>query len=85
MNCLLFVCLDVLELEPWKLWKSSPWGRVIDSKKGPAVTKGGGEGARRVLRGIMISTHNVGGPRGRQYSTEKTSGDSSASYYTDGQ
>ena len=36
--------------------------------------------------GIMISTHNVmGGARGRQYNTEKTSSDSIASHYADGQ
>ena len=40
---------------------------------------------KRGLRGIMISTHNVGGAPGRQYSTEKTSSDSIASYYADGQ
>ena len=43
------------------------------------------EGVRRGLRGILISTHNVGEARGRQYNTEKTSSDSIASYYADGQ
>ena len=57
--------------------------RLTDSKKGLPVTKG--EGERRGLRGIMSSTHNVGGSQGRQYSTEKTSRDSVASYYTDRQ
>ena len=65
--------------------------RLTDSKKGLVVTKGegwsrvSGEGGRRELRGIMISTHNIGRSRGMQYSTEKTSNDSIASYYTDGQ
>ena len=45
--------------------------RLTDSKKGLAVTKGerwgrsGGEGERRELRGIMISTHGVGEIMGR--------------------
>ena len=47
--------------------------RLTHSKKGLAVTKG--EGGRRGLRGVMINTHNVGGARGRQHSTEKTSSD----------
>ena len=34
---------------------------------------------------IMISTRNVGGAWGRQYSPEKTGSDSIASYYADGQ
>ena len=67
--------------------------RLTDSKKELAVTKGKGvgggqvvrEGGRRGLRGIMISTHKVGGTWRRQYSTEKTSCDCVASYYTDGQ
>ena len=43
--------------------------RLRDSKKGLVITKGegcgrvGGEGGRRGLRGIMISTHGVGGHR----------------------
>ena len=46
----------------------------------------GRKGGRRGIRGIMISTHNVvGGGQGRQYSTEKTSSDPIASYYTDEQ
>ena len=40
----------------------------------------------RGKKGIMISTHNVGGgAQGKQYSTEKMSSDSVASYYADGQ
>ena len=42
-------------------------------------------GRRRGLRVIKISTHNIGGVQGRKYSTEKTSSDSMASYYADGQ
>ena len=46
----------------------------------------GEKGRIREIRGIMISTHNVGSvAQGRQYSTEKTGSDSIASYYTDGQ
>ena len=68
------------------LQKSS---RLTDSKKELAVMKRkelgrvGGEGGRRGLRGIMISTHNVGRPQRRQYGTEKTSNDTIASYYSD--
>ena len=46
--------------------------RLTDSKKGLAVTKEkgfrsvGGEGGRRGLRGITISSHNIGRPLGRQ-------------------
>ena len=42
-------------------------------------------GERKGLRGIMISTHGVGGSWGRQCNTEKTNSDFVASYYTDGQ
>ena len=45
----------------------------------------GGKGGIRGKGDIMISTHNVGGAQGRLYNTEKTSSDSIASYYTDGQ
>ena len=45
----------------------------------------GGNGGIRGLKGIMISTHNIGGAQGRKYSTEKTSSDFIASYYADGQ
>ena len=65
--------------------------RLRDSKKGLVLTKGegcgrmGGEGGRRGLRGIMISTHGVeGGSWVRQCSTEKANSESAASYYTDG-
>ena len=44
----------------------------------------GGKGGIRGLRGIMISIHKAGG-LGRQYSTEKISSDSIASYCADGQ
>ena len=37
------------------------------------------------LGSITISTHNVGGSWGRQYSIEKTSSDSIASYCADGE
>ena len=46
----------------------------------------GGEGGGKGFRGIMISTHNVvGGDMGKAVYTEKTSNDSIASYYADGQ
>ena len=45
----------------------------------------GGKGGIKGLKGIMIRTHNIGGTQRRQYSTEKTSSDSIASYYADGQ
>ena len=45
----------------------------------------GGKGGKRGLRGIIISTHKIGRSRRRQYSMEKTSSDSIASYYTDRQ
>ena len=44
------------------------------------------KGGIREKSGITISIHNVGGEaQGRQYNTEKTSSDSVASYYADGQ
>ena len=72
--------------------KEQSCSRITESKKGPAVTKGdkwfrvGCEGGGRGFRGIMIDTHGVGGwSQGTQCSTEKTSSDSVASYYADGQ
>ena len=64
--------------------------RLTDSKKRLGVTKGDGwewvHGGRRGLKGILIGTHSVCvWSRGRQCSTEKTSSDSVASHYTDGQ
>ena len=65
--------------------------RITEPKNGRTVAKGKGsgesgwEGRKKGKRGIMISTHNVGGARGRQYSTEKTSSNSTSSYYADGQ
>ena len=53
--------------------------------KGEGWRRVGGDRGGRGLRGIMISTHGVGGSWGKQCSTEKTSSDSVASYYTDGQ
>ena len=44
----------------------------------------GGEG-QGGKRGITISRHNAGGPCEELYNTEKTSSDSIASYYADGQ
>ena len=40
---------------------------------------------QRGLRGILIHTRNIGRSQGRQYSTEKTSNNSIASDYADGQ
>ena len=46
----------------------------------------GGKGGIRGKRVITISTYNVAGATwGRQYNPEKTSSDSIASYYSDGQ
>ena len=56
--------------------------RLTEPKKGLAVTKGeewrrvNEEGGRRVLRGIIIGIHGVGGVMGRQYSMEKKGSDS---------
>ena len=49
------------------------------------VGRVGWEEGRRGSRDIMISTHYVGGSWEKQYSTQKTSSDSIASYYADGQ
>ena len=45
----------------------------------------GGKGGIREIRDIIISTHNVGVGMGKAVYTQKTSSDSIASYYTDGQ
>ena len=48
----------------------------------------GGKGGIRVgkkKRGIMINMYNVGVTRGGLCNTEKTSSDSTTSYYADGQ
>ena len=72
-------------------WRDKTVARLTGSKNGLAVTKGEGwgrvgvEGGRRGLRGIIISTHNIGRSQGRQYSMEKMNKDSIASSYTDGQ
>ena len=49
------------------------------------MEKGGWGEREKGLRGIMISTHGVGGSWGRQCSAEKAHSESVASYYTDGQ
>ena len=67
--------------------------RITEPKNGLTVTKGKGtgedgwEGGIRGIKGIMISTHNVGlgGDTGKAVYTEKTSNDSIASYYANGQ
>ena len=53
--------------------------------KGKELGRVSRKGGIRGLRGITISTHNVGGAQGGKYSTEKTSSYSTASYYVDGQ
>ena len=46
----------------------------------------GWEGRDKGNKGALIITHNVGRlARGKQYNAEKTSSDSIASYYADGQ
>ena len=57
--------------------------KLTDSKKGLAVTKG--RGREKGTRCIIISTHSISRSQVRQYSTEKTSNDSTASYYAGGQ
>ena len=64
--------------------------RLTDSKKGLAVTKGkglekvGGEGGRRGIRGIMISTHNTGGWHGEGSIAQRRQVVTLASYYAAG-
>ena len=45
----------------------------------------GGIRAGKKKGGIMMSMHNVGGAWGGLCNTEKTSSESTASYYADGQ
>ena len=69
--------------------------RSTEPKNGLTVTKGKGtgedgwegrdKGRKKNKGGIMISMYSVGGARGGLCSTEKTSSDSTASYYADGQ
>ena len=53
--------------------------------KGEGCGKVGREGGRWGLKGIIFSTHGVERSWQRQCSTEKTSSDFVASYYTDEQ
>ena len=53
-----------------------------NSYQGKGTGKGRWEGREK---GNKRLAHNIGGAQGRQYSTEKTSSDSIASYFADGQ
>ena len=64
--------------------------RLTEPKNGLRVAKwkgtlDGWEGRDKGKRSITLSTHSVGVARERQYSTEKTSSVSIASFYADGQ